>query len=226
MKLLINGQVIDEVQKTKFLGIITDNKLTWKWHIDYIASKISRGIGMIIKERQYLNKSGLASRYYSFIYRCLTYCNHIWGATYKTRLKRLVMLQNKAVRILSHAGNKTNSDPSYEKLDITKVDNINTSYWSFCVSVDKVPQSFRSVFRKKNNEYHYYSTRSAHYLHIPSVKLDSSKTGINYRGTIIWNIFADSGINLEVSEAAFKESVIKLINTDRLWNYCILKMST
>ena len=110
VKLLIDGQTIDEVQKTKFLGIIIDNKLTWKWHIDHIAGKISRGIGMIIKARQYLNKSGLMSLYYSFIYPYITYCNHIWQATYKTRLKRLVMLQNKAVRILSHAGNRTSSD--------------------------------------------------------------------------------------------------------------------
>ena len=152
VKLLIDGQAIDEVQKTKFLGIVIDNKLTWKWHIDHIAGKISRGIGMIIKARQYLNKSGLMSLYYSFIYPYLTYCNHIWGATYKTRLKRLVMLQNKAVRILSHAGNRTSSDPLYKKLDIMKVENINTyliGRFMFCVSIHKVPQSFRTLFRKK-----------------------------------------------------------------------------
>ena len=152
MKLLIDGQAIDEVQKTKFLGIIIDNKLTWKWHIDHIAGKISRGIGMIIKARQYLNKSGLMSLYYSFIYPYLTYCNHIWGATYKTRLKRLVMLQNKAVRILSHAGNRTSSDPLFKKLDIMKVENINTyliGRFMFCVSIHKVPQSFRTLLRKK-----------------------------------------------------------------------------
>ena len=50
VKLLIDGQAIDEVQKTKFLGIIIDNKLTWKWRIDHIAGKISQGIGMIIKQ--------------------------------------------------------------------------------------------------------------------------------------------------------------------------------
>ena len=32
----------------------------------------------------------------------------------------------------------------------------------------------------------------------------------------VWNIIAESGINLEVSEAAFKKSLMKLINTDRL----------
>ena len=39
MKLLIDGQAINEVQKTKFLGIIIDNKLNWKWHIYHIAGK-------------------------------------------------------------------------------------------------------------------------------------------------------------------------------------------
>ena len=111
VKLLIDGQAINEVQKTKFLGIIIDNQLTWKWHINYIAGKIARGIGMLIKARQFLNKVGLMSLYYSFIYPYLTYCNHIWGATYKTRLKRLVILQNKAIRVLAQAGNRTSSDP-------------------------------------------------------------------------------------------------------------------
>ena len=121
VKLLIDEQAIDEVQKTKFLGMIIDNKLTWKWHIDHIAGKISRGIVMIIEARQYLNKSGLMSLYYSFIYPYHTYCNHIWGATYKTRLKRLVMLQNKAARILSYAGNRTSSDPLYKKWILWKL---------------------------------------------------------------------------------------------------------
>ena len=173
---------------------------------------------MIIKARQYLNKTGLMSLYYSFIYPYLTYCNHIWGATYKTRLKRLVTLQNKAIRILSHAGNRTSSDPLYKKLNIMKLENINTyliGRFMFCVSIDKVPQSFRILFRR-NNEYHSYSTRSAHHLHIPTVKLDLSKTGIKYRGAIVWNIITESGINLDVSEAVFKKCLIKLINTERL----------
>ena len=152
VKLLIDGQAINEVQKTKFLGIVIDNQLTWKWHINYIAGKIARGIGMLIKARQFLNTVGLMSLYYSFIYPFLTYCNHIWGATYKTRVKRLVILQNKAIRVLAQAGNRTSSDPPYKKLNIMKLENINTyliGRFMFCVSINKVPQSFGSSFRKK-----------------------------------------------------------------------------
>ena len=163
---------------------------------------------MIIKARQYLNKSGLISLYYSFIYPYLTYCNHIWGATYKTRLKRLVMLQNKAVRILSHAENRTSSDPLYKKMDFMKVENINTyligRFMCFvCLSIKSHNPS--GLYSENNDEYHSYSTWFAHHLHIPSVKLDLSKTGIKYWGTIAWNIIAESGNNLEFSEAAFKK---------------------
>ena len=47
VKLLIDGQAIDEVQKTTFLGIIIDNKLIWKWHIDHIAGKFHVVMGWL-----------------------------------------------------------------------------------------------------------------------------------------------------------------------------------
>ena len=87
VKLLIDGHAINQVQKTKFLGFIIDNQLTWKWHINCIASKIAREIVMLINARQFLNKVGLMSLYYSFIYPYLTYCNRIWRATYKTKIE-------------------------------------------------------------------------------------------------------------------------------------------
>ena len=33
LKLQIDGEDINEVHKTKFLGVIIDNKLTWKEHM-------------------------------------------------------------------------------------------------------------------------------------------------------------------------------------------------
>ena len=46
---MIDGENIDEVERTKFLGIIIDNKLNWKNYISCITGKDSRGVGMIIK---------------------------------------------------------------------------------------------------------------------------------------------------------------------------------
>ena len=83
----IDGHPIDDVHERKFLGVFIDNKLNWKDHMSYLICEISKGIGMIIKARQYLNKNGIIPLYYSFIYPYLIYCNHIWGCTHKSSLK-------------------------------------------------------------------------------------------------------------------------------------------
>ena len=58
--------------------------------------------------------------YYSFVYPYLMYCNHIWGSTYKTNLRRFVILQNKVVRIISHVKPRNSAGPLYKALNIIK----------------------------------------------------------------------------------------------------------
>ena len=152
VKLSIDGELINEVDKTKFLGVLIDNKLTRKQHIAYVSGKIARGIGMIIKARQYLNKQGLISLYYSFIHPYLTCCNHIWGSTYKTSLKRLTTLQNKAVKIIAHARWRASCGPIYKHLNIMKLAHINTyliGRFMFRISIGKVPESLTSLLKKQ-----------------------------------------------------------------------------
>ena len=152
VKLSIDGELINEVVKTKFLGILIVNKLTWKQHVAHVSGKIARGIGMIIKARQYLNKQGLISLYYSSIYPCPTYCNHIWGSTYKTSLKRLTTLQNKAVRIIAHARWRASCDPICKHLNIMKLAHIDTyliGRFIFRVSIGKVSESLTSLLKKQ-----------------------------------------------------------------------------
>ena len=52
----IDGQTIQEVQHTKFLGVLLDQKLSWKNHIQYISAKVSKSIGILCKARKILGK--------------------------------------------------------------------------------------------------------------------------------------------------------------------------
>ena len=52
--LKIDNILIDQVEQTKFLGAILDNKLKWKKHINYIANKISNGIGIFKKNTTFV----------------------------------------------------------------------------------------------------------------------------------------------------------------------------
>ena len=40
-----------DCKDVKFLGVLIDKNLTWKYHIDYIASKISRVVGIMSRLR-------------------------------------------------------------------------------------------------------------------------------------------------------------------------------
>ena len=63
----------------KYLGVHIDCHLTWHDHIDYICSKISKNINIIVKLKHYVSKATLISVYYSLIYPYLTYACTLWG---------------------------------------------------------------------------------------------------------------------------------------------------
>ena len=101
--LRVEGQTIERVTETKFSGVIIDEKLTWRNHVNYISTKIAKGIGILIKARFCLSKETLVSLYYTFIYPYLTYCNSVWGDLFLYNLNRLHVLQKKFVRMISYA---------------------------------------------------------------------------------------------------------------------------
>ena len=43
LNILIDGNKIEEVKKTKFLGVIIGNKLSWKDHVSHVVGNVSRG---------------------------------------------------------------------------------------------------------------------------------------------------------------------------------------
>jgi len=100
ISLNIDGKPISETNQTKFLGVIIDNKLSWKEHVRHISGKVSKGIGIIIKLRPYLSQKAIKSMYYSFVYPYFTYCNHIWGCSSKTTIRILCHAKYKAPLIL------------------------------------------------------------------------------------------------------------------------------
>ena len=94
-------RILARESETVFLGVILDEHLSWKSHIAYLASKVSRPLGVISKSSFYLYKSALHTLHFSLVHPYLQYCIRLWGSTYPTNLKRLVLLQKRAMRIIS-----------------------------------------------------------------------------------------------------------------------------
>ena len=84
VKLCINNVPNQQVDNTKFLGVIIDDDLNWSNHISYINSKIEKGIDIICTAIKFFSKSALINLNYVFIFPYLIYCFEVWGNALST----------------------------------------------------------------------------------------------------------------------------------------------
>ena len=89
-------------ESVRYLGIIIDNNLSWKQHIDLVAIKMSRTVGLICKLRHFLQRHTLLTIYRSLVAPYLTYGLTAWGQTYKSYLEKLLKLQKRALNREEH----------------------------------------------------------------------------------------------------------------------------
>ena len=57
----LNGHKIQEVKFTKFLGVTIDEYLSWKYHVNEIACKISKVTGVLNRLKSFLPLSVLVN---------------------------------------------------------------------------------------------------------------------------------------------------------------------
>ena len=62
--------------------------------------------------------------YYSLIYPYFYYCNIVWASTYKTNLRRLVILQKGIIRIIDKSHFNAHIDPIFKDLCTLKFNDI------------------------------------------------------------------------------------------------------
>ena len=96
----INNVEIDRVNCTKFLGVLIDNRLTWKEQISKVKGKLCKSVAILFRCNRLINENALRTIYCSLFLSHITYCCEVWGTTYKTNLKCLCLLQKKALRII------------------------------------------------------------------------------------------------------------------------------
>ena len=99
--LLLNQKTIFESNKIKYLGLILDNKLSWKHHISELSKKLSRSIGIICKIKPFCSRNVLKSLFYSLFNSHLSYGLSTWGGNISvTQIQKLQVLQNRILRII------------------------------------------------------------------------------------------------------------------------------
>ena len=100
LNLIIDGQHIQQVKKTKLLGVHLDGELSWSDHINKIAAKMGAGIGAARKFAPFLPPLLLNQIVCSLVLCHLDYCTGVWSSASKGLINKLQIMQNKAARLV------------------------------------------------------------------------------------------------------------------------------
>ena len=120
LELKINNFIIDRVTEFNFLGLIISSNMKWKKHIDHIALKVSKIIGIMYRLKFILPAYVLLTIYNSLILPHFNYCHLAWGSNI-TAGHKLHLLQKKAVRIVDHRHFIAHTEPICKRLRIVKI---------------------------------------------------------------------------------------------------------
>ena len=143
--LIISGKTIEQVHTTTFLGVIIDDKLSWKMQIDHINTKVCKSIGILRRLQNKLNKCSLLKLYKCFVLPHINYCNIVWGSTYQTSLSKLFTLQKKAIKIVLKVPLKTSTESIFNQSKFNTLAGINkiqTSIFMYKYKNYLLPNSF------------------------------------------------------------------------------------
>ena len=112
--------------------MVIDHKLNCAHRIAYVNNKISKGIGIMYRAKNYPTKNSLKKLQfayiyiyiYIYIYPYLINCIEIWGISPQTHLKPLLLLQKKLVRIMTFSTYHAHTDPLFKDMEILIIDKL------------------------------------------------------------------------------------------------------
>lgn len=186
--LKIDNYQIERCKNLNFLGVVYDEMLTWKPHIDCIKNKISKNIGILYRARPFLHDSAIKQLYFSFIHSYLSYGNIVWASVSRSVLTDLFRKQKHAVRIVFNKNRFHHSSPLFLEgkiLNLYKINELQTLCFVHKYLKSKVPQSFNNTFSQ--HIAHRYNTRNNRQLHQPKLRSFTEKLFLVYRGAQLWN---------------------------------------
>jgi len=193
-KVVINNHNISPEDNLKYLGVLLDNTLSWKPHVQKVKTQLSRACGILSKLKHYTTLPVLKVVYNSLIHPYLNYSILNWGRASNSTIQPLIKLQNKAIKIINPI-NSGSLEEHFQHLNILCLPKL----YSF--SVGKFMHSYHNKLLPNHfDEYfiplssiHYHSTRLAtsKNLFLPRVNSSSGKCSLKFIGPKVWSSIPD-----------------------------------
>lgn len=190
INLYIDGINIEKVSKYKYLGIIIDNKLTFRDHIDNICKKIKAKIPSIIKIKNKLTTYTKKVLYHAIFHSHLNYGSIIYGTSLASNIMIIKKLQNKIIKIMFGTPINHKAKDLYSKYKILKIDDIiklnKLVFIHNYIHDQGSPILHKIKYENITNHLQTYNTRNQYDF---PIKRSNKQIGtrLSYNFTLLWN---------------------------------------
>ena len=208
----IEGIKLERVHETKFLGILIDDKISWKSHIQYIHGKISRSISIINKAKHNLDYKSLRILYCSIILPYFNYCVEVWGNNYTSSINSLNLLQKRAIRVIHKVGYRDHTNFLFLQANLLKFTDIvkfQTAQLMYKARKNMLPQNIQILFRDREGR---YQLRGENNFRVNKIHTTRKSFCISFCGVKLWNSLGEDlkqCASLQQFKKKYKEHVFE-----------------
>jgi hypothetical protein len=112
----------------KFLGVLIDDKMSFKDHVANIRKKLSKSLYLLNSVKNVLPSKTILLLYYSMFHSHLIYSIQLWSSTPQSLINSLFKLQKKAIRIVANAKFNAHTEPLFKKMEILPLPDLITYF--------------------------------------------------------------------------------------------------
>ena len=179
VRIQIDGKDISRVVNFNLLGIVVNERLDWKPHVNMIAVKISKSVGILNRLKNILPLHVKLTIYHSLIASYFNYGILVWGY----QCQNLFTLQKKAVRHITLSRYNAHTTPLFKSLNILQIFDVFKLYqlkFFHKFLNAKLPTYFQNMPFIFNLNFHEINTRQRYKMHINRVSHTFAEKSIRY----------------------------------------------
>ena len=180
------GKTLKRVVKFSYLGVGLDENLSWKDHVEYVSSKVSRRLGLLSRIRSCLTLEASKQVYTSLLHPLFDYADVAWQGISEGCCKELHRLQNRAARIILRKNTSNDTFCVLNWLNLASRGKMHKCILVFKCLNNLVPKYLTQYFTR-NADLHDHAIRRNNDLHPPKPKRNMSKRTFKYAGAIYFN---------------------------------------
>ena len=216
IKIKVDGNMLNEKQNIKILGVTISNDLTWDTHVNQLTRNLKFCFGSFSRACKYLTLDTKKLLYNASIASRLNYCDMVWDSCTINTKNKLQTIQNRCARRIYNCQPGTSAPPLLKELGWLTLDKKRKLHK--CVLMHRLLQGNGPDTLTHNlNQYKSVKTKSTRAqtndeLSLPYHKTDYISKSFTYETAKLWNLIPLSLRQVKNSKT-FKEKLNKFLLT-------------